>query len=177
MKYSIFYVIKGKAGRFQQKLAKIVGPRFGENYLIENPLPPHVTLKQPFRTTQIKNLEKIIKDFVKTQKPTKVKIRGFGNFDRFVAFMKVEFTKDGCRTQRQLFERLKSIKGFRIRKFDKHFNPHATIAYGNTKKKFNEIWDYLKTLEKPHFDFLFDNITIYKKPGKYWKIHKEFKIK
>ena len=64
MKYSIFYLIKGKAGKHQQKLVKEVGPKFGENYMIENPLHSHIALKSPFEIKDIKPLEKLLKEFV-----------------------------------------------------------------------------------------------------------------
>ena len=75
-------------------------------------------------------------------------------------------------------EMIKGIKrlGIKIEKYDREYRPHATVAYGNTKKSFNGIWNYLKTLESPKFDLKFDNIAILKK-RKYWEIYKVYKIK
>jgi len=78
--------------------------------------------------------------------------------------------------QKQLLKELKKIKGIRVKKSDKEFKPHATIAYGNTKKSFDNIWNYLKKFNKPKFNLKFDNITILKKAGKYWKIYKVFGV-
>jgi len=71
---------------------------------------------------------------------------------------------------------IKKIKGIEINKFDKKWNPHSTISYGNTKESFDGIWNYLKKLDKPKFELMFDNITIMKKSGKYWRVYKEFKL-
>ena len=57
------------------------------------------------------------------------------------------------------------------------FKPHATVAYGNTKQSFKDIWNYLKTKEKPEFDLKLDALFLMKKPRKHWKLHKVFKIK
>lgn len=177
MKYSIFYIMKGKAGRYNKKLVKEVGPKFGENYMIENPLPPHITLKYPFGTKNIKKVEGVLSDFVKKYKPSKIKMIGFGHFQRFVIFLKFELSKSAIKTQRELIKELGKIKNVRIQEHDKKWHPHATISYGNTKKSFNEIWNYLKKLNKPKFELMFDNITIMKKSGKCWKVYRRFKLK
>lgn len=175
MKYSIFYLIRGEAGKYNQKLVKKVGPMFGENYMVENPLPAHVVLKYPFETNNIKIVEDLLKEFVKDKKPSKISIEGFGNFRRFVAFMKTKFSPEARKIQKQLIKALEKI-GIEPQEFDKKFKPHATIAYGNKKETFDGIWDYLKTLRKPRFNMVLDNIAIMKK-GKPWKVYREFKIK
>ena len=177
MKYSIFYLIKGNAKKYQQKLVRIVGPKFKEKYVRDSKLPAHITLKAPFDTKNIKEVERIIRGFVKKQKPSKIKIIGFGHFRRFVAFLKFNFSKSALNTQKQLIKELDKIKNIRIHEHDKKWHPHATISYGNTKKSFNGIWNYLKGLNKPRFELMFDNITIMKRGRRYWKVYKGFKIK
>src|SRR3989338_7253960 len=80
MRYVIVYLIGGKAEKYHQKLVREVGPRFGERYLIENPLPSHITLKSPFELDNSKELESTLKLFVKRYKPEEIEIGGFGNF-------------------------------------------------------------------------------------------------
>jgi len=93
MRYVIVYLIGGKAEKYHQKLVREVGPRFGERYLIENPLPLHITLKSPFELDNSKELESTLKLFVKRYKPEEIEIGGFGNFRRFVSFLKVKLSK------------------------------------------------------------------------------------
>ena len=176
MKLVIVYLIKGKAEKYHKQLVKEVGPKFGEKYMIENPLPSHVTLKSPFETNNIKEIEKLLEEFVKTEKQSKIEINGFKNFKRFVAFLNTKFSKQTLKTQKHLLKKLQKI-GIKSHEFDKKFKPHATISYGNTKTSFNNIWNYLKTLDKPNFDLKLNNIAIMKKGKKYWKVYKEFKIK
>ncbi|MFA4953285.1 MAG: 2'-5' RNA ligase family protein [Candidatus Pacearchaeota archaeon] len=176
MKYVIVYLIKGKAKRYHEGLIKEVGPKFGENYIIENPIPSHITLKSPFEIKSINKLEEILKDFTKKYKASKIQIDGFGNFKRFVSFLDTKFSKYTLQIQKDLIRELELID-IKYNKFDKKWNPHVTIAYGNKPETFNQIWNYLKTLDSPHFDLKFDNITILKKPRKYWKIYREFELK
>ena len=93
MKYVLVYLIKGKVEKYHQNLVKNVGPKFDENYLIENPLPSHITLKYPFKTKNIKDLEKTLSRFSKRHKTSKMQINGFGNFRKFVIFLKINFPK------------------------------------------------------------------------------------
>ena len=49
--------------------------------------------------------------------------------------------------------------------------------YGNTKRSFDDIWDYLGIKEGLEFDLEFDNVAILRKPKKYWEVYKEFEIR
>jgi len=177
MKYSIFYLIRGEAEKYNQQLVKTVGPMFDENYMIEHPLPVHITLKAPFETDKINDLEVLLSEFVKKQKIGKIRVRDFGNFKRFVAFMETKFDSDSKRIQRNLVKEIEDNEIAKLHEFDRKHNPHSTIAYGNTKKSFDGIWSYLQTLEKPDFDLVFDRVAIMKKMRGKWEVYREFKIK
>jgi len=177
MKYSIFYLIKGNAKKYRDNLVNIVGQRFAENYVINSKLPAHITLKAPFETKNIKLIENILKDLTKRHKKQNIEIKGFGNFKKFVVFLIFKFSISALKIQEELIKKFRETKGINIKQYDKKWNPHATISYCNTKKNFNNIWNYLNRLDKPHFKLKFDNITIMKKTGKNWKIHKKFILK
>lgn len=176
MKYVIVYLVRGKVERYHQFLVKTIGPKFGENYLIKNPLPSHITIKSPFVSKNIKNVEYTIKNFVNTRKPVRIDVEGFGNFNRFVAFLKLKFPKQLLKIHTELLNELEDKNKIKLEEFDKKWKPHITIAYGNTKKSFDKIWNELKE-KNPKYKLKFDNITILKKPKRYWKIHKIFEIK
>jgi len=176
MKYVIVYLIEGEVEKFHQRLVRTVGPKFGEKHLVENPRPSHVTLNSPFQFDNLKELEKIIRLFANKNNSSVLEIDGFGNFRRFVAFLNTKFSEKGIKIQKKLIRELKSL-GLEPHEFDKKWKPHATIAYGNTKKNFDNIWNYLKKLDKSKFKIRFDNITILKKPRKYWKVHKIYRLK
>ena len=106
MKYAIFYLIKGEAQKYRDKLVAEVGPKFGERYVLESKLPAHLTLKTPFEIKDIKKIEKIIKEFVKTQKLSKIKIIGFGNFRKFVTFLDFKFSQETLIAQKKLIQEL-----------------------------------------------------------------------
>ncbi|MBI4116913.1 2'-5' RNA ligase family protein [Candidatus Pacearchaeota archaeon] len=158
------------------KLVKEIGPKFGENYVLDSKLPAHITLKIPFNLRNIKELENFLENFVKKLHREEIEIVGFDNFRRFVVFLKFNFSKSALRIQSNLIYEIKKINEIDIDKHDEKWHPHATISYGNTENSFNHIWNYLKKLEKPHFKLYFDNITIMKELKNKWVIHKEFKL-
>lgn len=176
-KYSIFYLFNGEARKYQEKLVKEIGPKFGENYVIESKLPAHITLKSPFEIGDIKPVEKVLEEFVKKQKKAKVEIIGFGNFRRFVAFLEFKFSEKAMKIQSEMIKELNKIKEIMMHEYDRVWHPHSTISYGNTPESFDKIWGALMQLEKPKFEIELDNITLMKKGKKYWKIHREFKLK
>ena len=175
MKFVIVYLIRGKAEKYHQRLVRNIGPKFGENYMIEHPLPSHITLKSPFELRNSNELEKILKLFVAKQKTSSIIFGGFGNFKRFVSFVKIKLSKQALKTQADLLNELKRLK-IKPHEFDLDFKPHATVSYGNTKDNFNKIWNHLKKLEEPKFNLKFDNLTILKKVGNSWKNYKTFNL-
>jgi len=177
MKYSIFYLIKGKAKRYRNKLVKRVGPKFGEKYVLNSKYPAHITLKVPFETKNISKIEKLLERISKENKKGEIKIFGFGNFKRFVAFLKIKPDFQTKKIQKEIIKELSKLKKFEISKQDKKWVPHSTISYGNTKESFDGIWKELMNLKKILFNLEFDNLTIMKKDRKFWKVHKKFKLK
>lgn len=176
-RYSVVYLPRGEATELNAKLVKEVGPKFGENYVIEHPRPPHITLKSPFEIADSTKLEETIKEFVKTQKAADVSIEGFDNFRRFVAFMKVNFDENAMNIQKNLLKELLKLDEIYPKDTDLAFNPHFTVAYGNTEESFDGIWEYLQLLPPFKFNLKLDNITILKKVNDLWEVYKTFEIK
>ena len=176
MRYAIVYLIKGKAGKYNQRLIRGFGIKFKEYHIINSKIPPHITLKSPFKTKRIRNLESLIKEISRNHKKGKVEIKGFGDFHKHVAFLKTKISKEGRKIQKNLIKELEKEIKIKPHEFDIKWKPHATIVYAN-KDNFALIWNKLEKFRKPKFDLKLDNITILKKSGRYWKVYKEFKIK
>lgn len=176
MEYFLAYLIEGAVAKYHQKLVKEVGPRFGENHMTDNPQPSHITLKSPFKLNSVKKLDKILKRFAENQISQRVVIGGFGNFRRFVAFLKIKLPKRAREIQKSLLLEVDGIDGIKIHNFDKKFKPHATISYGNTRENFNQIWEYLRKKKERKFYPWFDNITLLKKTNGLWKVYKIYRF-
>lgn len=175
-KYVLVYLPRGEVESYHNDLVNLVGPKFGENFLIENPRPSHVTLKAPFYMDDISKVEAVLEKFVKKCKPSEIIVEGFDKFGQRVAFLNTIFSEDGKEIQKELLSTLKDFKELEFGEFDLKWHPHLTIAYGNTPENFDKIWEYLQVLPKPKFNLKFDNISLLKKVKNCWEVHKIFEI-
>lgn len=176
MRYSLAYLLTGDLKKYHKNLTKDLAKRFDEPYILDNPIPAHITLKYPFSTSKIKEIEILLTEFVKNNNSYPIKIKKIANFHKKVIVLHADFSNGAIKTHRRLMKELKQIKGLEWNKFDKEEKFHITLIYGNTPKNFKRIWDYATYL-KPDFDIEFDNITILKKPRKYWRIYRIYRLK
>ena len=171
MRYVIVSVVKGKAGNFNNNLRKEVFQKFGAK---SSKLPAHFTIKAPFESNYIKDLENVLDNFSKNYKSTPYKIKGYDRFDNRVIFMKVLMSKEGQEVHAKLIDNLSKVPYIN---FDSHDGKdkifHVTISSKKIQKIFNDLWDYVTTISCD-FDCTFDNICIYKWEDNTWKLHKEY---
>lgn len=180
MRYSICFLVRGKFSKFHSSLVEKLGNKFDEKYLIENPRPTHVTLKYPFEDIgEILEVELLIKKYILNLKKTKISINKIKQFENKVVVFDFDFSKDAKKIILDFQNKLKKINWINFRDFDNNVkdNSHLTIIYGNTKEKFETIWDFVNKNINVDFELEFDNISILKevKP-KIWKVHKIFEI-
>jgi len=180
VKYCIVYLIRGEAGEFQQKILYDVAKKFRIKEAIIRKPPAHLTLKYSFVTNKnnINELKKVIELFCIKQKKTKLKIDGFGSFDKEVIFLEPIISDEMRIIHSNFIKELKKLEWLTWKEFDgKNIHFHSTIAMKDfDEKQYKKIMDYVKKF-KPKFNLLFDNITLLKKWKGIWKIHKIFEIK
>jgi 2'-5' RNA ligase len=175
-RYVLVYLPSKEVDEYVSKLVGEVGPKFGENYMIEQPRPVHATLKSPFFMDNPEKLEKAIEEFAKKQKQAKISVKGFGDFRRYVAFLNTDFSKEALQIQRDILEEIKVFPEVVLGEHDVEFHPHLTISYGNSKESFDGIWDYLQSLPVPKYEMKLDNLSLLKKVGGLWEVYRRFEI-
>ncbi len=171
----IVYLMRNKVKKYQEKLIDELSKKFKINNLNHH-IPAHITLKVPFETKRIKNVENVLRNFVKKQKQSKIKVKGFGSFNGKVIFINPIYSNAAKILTRNLIKDLEIISRMKLKKYDKDHTPHATIGYARNKYQFKEILNFLNS-KNPEFSMSFDNITILKKVVRNWKIYKIFKIR
>jgi 2'-5' RNA ligase len=177
MKYSIVYLIKGKAETYHQKAVYDLGNKFGVETTINQKVPSHITFKYLSDRKKIKDIEKILDELSKKIDSSNFILGGTGNFGKNVIYFKVEPSRQMVLFRSNLLKELKKLKDVRWNSWDKNSSKfHATITEKDIGNKFKEIKSYLFKYNKK-FNLKFDSITIIKKPKDKWIIHKEFKIK
>ena len=173
MRYVIVSVVKGNAGNFNNNLRKEVFQNFGAK---SSKLPAHFTIKSPFESDNINDLENILDDFSKKHKATPYKIKGYDKFDDRVIFMKVLMSKEGQKVHDELIDELSKIPYINFSSHDgKDKIFHVTISSKKIQKIFNDLWEYVTPISCD-FDCSFDNICIYKWEDNTWKLHKEYTL-
>jgi len=177
MFYLLAYLLPADAQEFHDKIVKDVASKFDVRHVLDQNITPHITLKYPFETEYIKELEKFLADFCSKYDPQEIELRGFNHFDDRVIFMDVQFSDSAKKIYKDLFEKLHEFNWMQWDQWDSiNMKFHSTIASDDINEKFHEIYDYLKQ-KKCNFDVHFDNISILKYENNHWKIYKKFLIK
>lgn len=179
MRYVIVCLLKGNVLKFHEKLVEGVCFKYDVK---RQRLPAHFTLKAPFETENIKDVEKTLERFTNTKQKEPITIDGFGHFDTRVIFMDVKLSNEAIIIYDELISELKNIPWMTWRKNDgesginKSF--HCTIVSKLNDKKFEPIWEHVSKYN-PEFSTYFDNISILKwdENKRKWVNHKEYKLK
>lgn len=173
MRYVIVSVVKGNAGDFNNNLRKEVFEKFKAK---SSKLPAHFTIKAPFESDDINDLESILDNFSKSYNSSEYKIKGYDHFDDRVIFMKVLMSDEGKIIHDKLIDDLNKINYLDFSKEDgKDKVFHVTISSKKIRNIFNKLWDYV-FLIPCDFDCHFDNICIYKWVDNTWILHKEYSL-
>lgn len=177
MHYLLVYLLSGDAEKFHNKTVREVTFKFDVNHVLNQDIAPHITLKYPFETNNIEELEDFLVNFCNNQVAEKIELDGFNHFDDRVVFMKVKFSKAALKVYESLYKELKKFAWMQWDKFDSvNMKFHSTIASDDINNKFDAIFNFLK--EKDYrFELKFDNISILKYENEHWDIYRKFKIK
>lgn len=174
MRYVIVSKVNGPAGFFNNNLRKDVFQKFNAK---SSKLPAHFTIKSPFESDDISDLEVILKNFADKNKKQRYTIKGYDHFDDRVIYMKVLMSKEGIELHNKLIDVLDSISYINFTSTDgKNKVFHVTISSKRIQKIFNKLWDYVTNIPC-EFTCYFDNISIYKWENNTWNLHKEFLLK
>lgn len=171
MRYVIVSTVKGDAGKFNNNLRKDIFEKFKVK---SSKLPAHFTIKAPFESNDISELDKVLKEFVKNHKSTPYKLFGYDSFDNRVIYMKVLMSSEGKIVHNELIDCLSSIEYINFDSLDgKDKIFHVTVSSKKIKNVFNFILDYV--IQFPvDFNCLFDNISVYKWENNTWVLFNSY---
>ncbi|MBI3032364.1 2'-5' RNA ligase family protein [Candidatus Woesearchaeota archaeon] len=174
MIYFIAYLLQGEPKAFHEKLVKDIAEKFDVHYRDQKKIPSHITLKEPFKTNRIEEVEKLLELFAKKHHSSALKIEGFSHFDDNVIFQNIHPSQQATKLINALLKELKKLPWMQWqRQKSKELTLHATLAYRDIKPKFNDIWNYVNKIDYNETISL-DKITILKHENNAWHIHKEY---
>jgi 2''-5'' RNA ligase len=173
-RYVLVCLIEGKAEKFHDRIVSSVCQKFNKR---RQKLPAHITLKAPFETDKIAEMESLLEDFTAKRSKTPIKVSGFGKFRRDVVYMDVEVSQEAREVHDELIEELIKIPWIEFKSNegkDKVF--HCTIVSKRIQDKFEEIWDYVNEYVYD-FNLYFDNLSLYKWKDNTWVLYRKFKFR
>lgn len=140
--------------------------------------PAHITLAPPFsmKAENEDELSKYLQQFSSTQKSFSIRVNNFDNFKPRVLFLHVEPDGPLLKLKEELDEYLLSLKKFPVKKEERPFHPHITIANRDLHKKdFPKAWDYFQNLSYS-ITFTADSISLLKHNNISWDIAVSFPL-
>lgn len=170
MRYVIVCLLKEETLKFHESLVSDVCSKFKVQ---RQKLPAHFTIKAPFETENIEELEKVTEEFCRSHSKTTIKIKGFNHFRNNVIFMDIFPSKEAVEVHDKYIDELEKIQWLTWKEHEgKNKKFHCTIVSRRISSKFNEIWEYVNRFN-PKFDLYFDNISILIWRNGRWETHKE----
>lgn len=137
-------------------------------------LPGHITLKAPFETERISEIETLLQNFCTKNTKAPIKIDGFNHFRDNVIFMDIHPSKKAIMLHENLYMELKTLDFLEWKSNEsKNRVFHSTIVSRRIQKKFKDIWQFVNNYTVS-FDTYIDNITIMKWDNGCWHIYKKF---
>jgi 2'-5' RNA ligase len=177
MKYLICYTLPPHVARYHNDVVADVAMRFGTQ-LLNQRIPPHVTLKVPFDTRRIEEVEDVVKEFANQYTSAPMQVKGVGTFGQNIIYMDIH-ASDRARNIVEGFIPFLShhLPWLPTHRYDHNKNLHATVVKRDAGEQFYAIWKYLTETYDPFFDIEFDNLTILFNERKRWFVHKRFELR
>ena len=164
---------RGKASDLNKKIKVDLMEKFNAR---GSKLPPHFTIKAPFETDDIHDVEKTIEGFSERNFKTKYVINGFNHFNKRVVYMNVEMSEEAKKVHDELIDELEKVNVTFDKKDGKDKIFHITLASKNVQTNFELIWHYILDFNC-YFELYFDNIEIYKLQNNKWMLYRCFSLK
>lgn len=172
-KYFVAYLLEGGARQYHLSLTKELSDRFYITPLHER-VDPHITIKNfEANSYEIAGVESVLERLARTAEPVPLTLEGFGRFGYKTFFLDVQKSRRATLFARECIGELNQLSWIRPQSHEGE-KLHSSVARFLRAKQSRRIWRVLNRKETPHFKMHLNTITILKKPGKRWELHREF---
>ena len=140
--------------------------------------PAHITLVPPFTMKEDRENElgEYLQQFSSAEKSFTINLKDFDNFKPRVIFLHVEPGEALLQLKERLELYLLSLEKFPVKKEERPFHPHITIANRDLNKKdFPKAWAYFQSLSFSA-TFTADSIYLLKHNNKEWEMAARFPL-
>ena len=172
-RFVIVCLLKGETLKFHEKLVEEVCDKYKVK---KQKLPAHFTIKAPFETDKIEEIETTIENFIKDKSREDILIDGFGHFRTDVVFMKIIPSNGAIKLHDTFIDELKKVSWLDWKRHEgKEKIFHCTIVTRLRENSFTSIWEYVNNYN-PQFNTYFDNISILKWQDFRWMTYREYSL-
>lgn len=146
--------LHGDAKDYAKVLIYDIGKKFRVKGAIKERPVPHITLYGPSEADNIKGIVSEVDRIARNYTLVPFQIKGFGYFkkEHKVIYLNINPSSQLEELRRELAQRLSKISTGQPWDRHRRFQFHVTVAFKDIDEKFNKIWRYLKTKEKPSIE-------------------------
>lgn len=158
--YLVEFRFHGYAKRCVRELSEQISHKFHVKQVVRKGSPPHITLFGGFSCS---NEKELVQKFIKVCKSfdlIKFRLNGFGHIENKAMFIDVEPSQELKELRLQLAKELSTVCEAKEWDKEQDFVFHATLSLKDFEDKFDKIWAYLQSLEKPEIEQYFLRLTL-----------------
>jgi 2'-5' RNA ligase len=160
------FLIEFRLHRYAKEYAKdvvySVARKFRVRGVTRKKVVPHISLYGPGGTDDIRKVISVVEKVGCKYSLVPFKVKGFGYFDKTpkVIYFDISPSKELEGLRWELSQELRKVSTGQSWDNQRNHSFHATIAFRDIDTKFNKIWSYLKSREKPDISQYLLRITV-----------------
>jgi 2'-5' RNA ligase len=160
------FLIEFRLHRYAKEYAKdvvySVARKFRVRGVTRKKVVPHISLYGPGGTDDIRKVISVVEKVGCKYSLVPFKVKGFGYFDKTpkVIYFDISPSKELEGLRWELSQELRKVSTGQSWDSQRNHSFHATIAFRDIDTKFDRIWAYLKSKEKPDINQYLLRITV-----------------
>jgi len=160
--FLVEFRLHGYAKEYAKDVVYSVAKKFRVRGVTGKKVVPHISLYGPGGTDDIRKVISAVEKVGRNYSLVPFKVKGFGYFDKTpkVIYFDVTPSKELEDLRWELSQELRRVSTGQSWDSRRNHSFHATIAFRDIDIKFNKIWSYLKSREKPDISQYLLRITI-----------------
>ena len=166
--FLVEFRMHGYAKEYAKEIVYSVAKKFRVRGVTRKRVVPHISLYGPGRTNDIRKVISVVEKVGHKFTLVPFSIRGFGFFDKIpkVIYFDINPSQELEELRWELSQELRNISTGQSWDNRKNHAFHATIAFRDIDRKFNNVWAYLKSKEEPNIKQHLLRITVLGVGGK-----------
>lgn len=169
-KYFVAFLLDGDVRNYSLRLSEEISNRYHTVRFFDK-VTPHITVKIPFLSDNdgIKDVERTLRAFARTQCAPRVTIKGFGHFGFRTIYLSTEGNEAADFVRACLSQLTRNIPWLPTPPLEGN-KLHVSVARYLTRRKFLKIWRALKGVS-PTFSNRLDNLAILVHEEGKWRVY------